>query len=241
MLLLDLDEIPALHSRLRLFSWRRFNLFSFDERDHADGTRTPLRDWVESHLTRAGIDLQGGPIQLLAMPRVLGYSFNPISVYFCRHRDGRLLALLHEVHNTFGERHTYLMPVPDAESMADIRQSCGKDFHVSPFMAMGMTYDFRVHPPDERFHLSIRSGDENGPMLAASFAARRHNLTDVALLRAFVTTPLLTLKVIGGIHWEALRLWRKGLRVYRRPPAPTDPVSIVPVRNASPSRTLEIA
>jgi DUF1365 family protein len=227
MLLLDLDEIPALHARLRLFSWRRFNLFGFHERDHADGSGGSLRGWVETHLASAGIDLHGGSIRLLAMPRILGYGFNPISMYFCYHRDLRLMALLYEVHNTFGERHTYLIPVASGDGTTEITQACDKDFHVSPFMAMGMTYAFRVHPPDDRFSLTIRSGDADGPMLVASFIARREQLTDAALLRAFIRTPLLTLKVIGGIHWEALRLWRKGLRFYPRPPHPEHSIRVV--------------
>ena len=226
-LLLDLDELPALCGRLRLLSRRRFNLFSFHERDHADGSGTPLRAWVESHLAHAGIDLAGGPIRLLAMPRVLGYGFNPISVYFCHHRDGALVAILHEVHNTFGERHTYLIPVASREKGADIVQSCAKAFHVSPFLAMDMRYDFRIHAPDERLSLAIRGGDAEGPVLVAAFVAKRQALTDAALLRAFLGTPLLTLKVIGGIHWEALRLWWKGIHPRGRPPPPEHPVSIV--------------
>jgi uncharacterized protein len=227
MLLLDLDEVPLLDNSLHLFSRSRFNLFGFHERDHADGSGGPLRGWVETHLATAGIDLDGGSIQLLAMPRVLGYGFNPISVYFCHDGDGRLLALLYEVHNTFGERHTYLIPVVAGEQSGNISQTCPKDFHVSPFMAMGMTYEFRVHPPGEQFNLAIRCSDTEGPMLLASLAARRSALTDIALLSVFFSTPLQTLKVIGGIHWEALRLWCKGLRHYARPRAPERPVSIV--------------
>jgi DUF1365 family protein len=226
-LLLDLDEIPAQCARLRLLSHRRFNLFSFDERDHADGSGTSLRAWAESHLARAGIDLEGGPIRLLAMPRVLGYGFNPISVWFCYRRDGSLAALLHEVHNTFGERHSYLIPVTQADAPGQISQTCAKEFHVSPFMRMDMRYDFRVHPPDERLSLAIQGSDANGPLIVASFAARRYELTDAALLRAFLRTPLLTLKVIGGIHWEALRLWIKGMSVQPHPPAPKCQVSII--------------
>ncbi len=226
-LLLDIDEIPALCARLRLLSHRRFNLFSFDERDHADGSGGSLRVWAETHLSHAGIDLEGGPIRLLAMPRVLGYGFNPISVWFCYHRSGRLAALLHEVHNTFGERHTYLIPVAPDASASDIVQSCRKAFHVSPFMAMDMRYDFRVHAPDERLSLAILGGDADGPMIVAAFSARRRALSDTTLLRALLRTPLLTLKVIGGIHWEALRLWIKGARLHTRPPAPERPVSIV--------------
>jgi DUF1365 family protein len=226
-LLLDLDEIPALCRRSRLLSHRRFNLFSFDERDHADGSGGSLRAWAESHLARAGIDIEGGPIRLLAMPRVLGYGFNPISVWFCYHRDGPLVALLHEVHNTFGERHTYLIPVAASDAQAQITQTCAKQFHVSPFMRMDMRYEFRIHPPDDRLSLTIRGSDADGPLIVASLAATRHELTDTALLSAFLRTPLLTLKVIGGIHWEALRLWIKGMRLQPRPPAPEHQVSII--------------
>lgn len=226
-LLLDLDEIPMLCKRLRLLSHRRFNLFGFDERDHADGSGAPLRGWVENHLAAAGINLDGGPIRLLAMPRVLGYGFNPISIYFCYHRDGQLRAILHEVHNTFGERHSYLIPVAPSESPANIQQDCAKRFYVSPFMAMDMTYEFRIHAPDAQMNLVIRGSDTEGAIIVASLAARRQDLTDQALLWAFVRTPLLTLKVIGGIHWQALRLWAKNIRLHAHPSPPAGAVSIV--------------
>lgn len=226
-LLLDLDEIPALAARLRLFSHRCFNLFSFDERDHADGSGTPLRGWVEGHLATADIDLEGGAIRLLAMPRVLGYGFNPLSVYFCYHRDGHLLALLHQVHNTFGERHTYLIPVACPSDPAAIRQDCAKAFHVSPFLAMEMRYEFRIRAPDASLNIVIRGIDVDGPIIFAALAAERRHLSDAALLGAFLRTPLLTAKVIFGIHWEAFRLWRKGLRFHGKPTLPAQPVSIV--------------
>lgn len=226
-LLLDLDEIPTLVARLRLFSHRRFNLFGFDERDHADGSGAPLRGWVEGHLAVAGIDLEGGAIRLLAMPRLLGYGFNPLSVYFCHHRDGRLLALLHQVHNTFGERHTYLIPVATTDDPSAIRQNCAKAFHVSPFMAMDMLYEFRIRAPDDALNIVIRGTDADGPIIVAALAATRRDLTDAALLGAFLRTPLLTVKVIIGIHWEALRLWRKGIRFHGKPTPPAHQVSIV--------------
>jgi uncharacterized protein len=226
-LLLDLDEIPALAARLRFFSHGRFNLFSFHERDHADGSGGSLRAWAESHLRRAGIELNGGPIRLLAMPRVLGYGFNPISVWFCHDHQGQLKALLHEVHNTFGERHTYLIPLSSTDRPEALTQSCDKTFHVSPFMGMDMRYEFRVHAPDDRLDLVIRGGDRDGPLIVAAMTARRRELSDTVLLSAFLRTPLLTLKVIAGIHWEALRLLLKGLRIHTHPNAPTVPVSIV--------------
>lgn len=234
-LLLDVDEIPELCGRLHWLSHRRFNLFSFDERDHADGTGTSLRAWVEHHLTRAGVDIDGGPIRLLAMPRVLGYGFNPISVWFCYHRFGGLAALLYEVHNTFGERHTYLIPVAPDDELKNINQTCAKALHVSPFMAMNMRYDFSVHAPDDCLHLAIRGSDEQGPLIVAVLAARRRDLNDAALLRIFFVTPLLTLKVIAGIHWEAARLWVKGLRFHPRPAALGSSVSIVAAMDRSQS------
>ncbi len=224
-LLLNVDEIPALCGRLRLLSHRRFNLFSFDERDHADGSGAS-RVWAERQLAAAGIDLSGGPIRLLAMPRVLGYGFNPISIWFCYRNDGLLAASLYEVHNTFGERHTYVIPIIDPDNVA-IVQSCPKSLHVSPFMAMDMRYEFRLRPPDERLSLVIRGSDLDGPLIVAAQSARRQDLTDAALLRVFVQIPLLTLKVIAAIHWEAFRLWIKGVRSHPRPAAPERPVSVV--------------
>ena len=219
-LLLDVDEIPALCRRLWLLSHRRFNLFSIDERDHGDGSGASLRVWAECQLTAAGLDLKGGPIRLLAMPQVLGYGFNPISVWFCYRNDGSIAALLHEVHNTFGERHTYVIPVHVDPGNAAIVQNCPKVLHVSPFMAMDMRYEFRVRPPDERLSLVIQGSDADGPLLVAVQSARRRELTDTALLRIFVQIPLLTLKVTAAIHWEAFRLWIKGVRPHAKPPAP---------------------
>ena len=226
-LLLDLDEIPTLAARLRLFSHRHFNLFGFDERDHADGSGAPLRGWVEKQLAMAGIDLEGGAIRLLAMPRVLGYGFNPLSVYFCYHCNGQLLALLHQVHNTFGERHTYLIPVGACDDPTAIRQDCAKVFHVSPFLAVDMRYQFRIRAPDATLNVVISGTDADGPIIIAALAAERRDLTDAALLGAFLRTPLLTAKVVLGIHWEALQLWRKGLRFHSKPTPPAQAVSIV--------------
>jgi DUF1365 family protein len=223
-LLLDLDEIDALGSRLRLFSRNRFNLFAFHDRDHAGSTAEPLRAQVERHCVAAGIDLGGGPIRLLTMPRILGFAFNPLSVYFCHDRGNTLRAILYEVNNTFGERHSYLLPVEgDGEA---IRQSCAKGFHVSPFMAMDMRYAFRVSPPSERLTIAITGSDAAGPIITAVHGAERRALTDGALVRAFLTHPLLTLKVVGGILWEAMKLWAKGVPIHRHPAPPSHPITI---------------
>lgn len=226
-LLLDLDRIDALAAGLRVFSRGRLNLFSFYDRDYGDGSATPLRAQVERHLWAARIVPDGGPIRLLTMPRILGFAFNPLSVFFCHARDGRLRAILYEVNNTFGQRHSYLLPV-EAGQTAAIHQSCAKAFHVSPFMGMDMRYSFTVAPPEEALSIAITVSDGLGPVLMASHAAKRRSLTDAALLRVFVTHPLLTLKVVGGILWEAARLWVKGVPVHTCPAPPDRSISIPP-------------
>jgi DUF1365 family protein len=230
-LLLDLDEIDGLSRRLRLFSRNRFNLFSFHDRDYGAGTATPLRAQVEDHLRAAGLEPDGGPIRLLTLPRILGYVFNPLSVYFCYRRGGLLAAILYEVSNTFGQRHSYLMP---AAGDTELRQECGKTFYVSPFLDMASTYEFRVVPPGERLAISIAVRDGDGPILTAVLAAGRHELSDATLGRAFAGHPFLTLKVIAGIHWEALQLWLKGVRLRRRPPPPASAVTYTDGSRASP-------
>jgi DUF1365 family protein len=217
-----------LSRRLRLFSLNRFNLVDFRDRDHGDGTRTTLRAQIERHLQRAGLVGDGGAIRVLCMPRVLGTVFNPLSVFFCHRADGRLQAMLYEVHNTFGERHSYLIPVTDADADQPVlRQSCAKEFHVSPFMDMTMTYHFRITPPAEHAVLAIEGSDAGGKLISATYAGARRALTDANLLRAFIAQPLLAAQVLGAIHWEALKLWRKGLRLRAKPQPPAELVSVV--------------
>jgi hypothetical protein len=220
----DLDELDRLHRRLRLFSRNRFNLFGFSDADHGTAA-AGLRSWVERQLTAAGIG-EAGAIRVLCYPRILGYVFNPLSVFFCHRPHGGLAAILYEVHNTFGQRHGYLIPVADGAAPV-IRQSCEKRFYVSPFIAMEGEYSFRIVPPDETVAIAITQSDATGPLLHASFVGRRRDLTDTRLGEAFVRYPLMTAKVIGGIHWEAFRLWRKGIPLVDRPPPPEDAVTIV--------------
>lgn len=225
-LLIDLDELQELDRRLWFFSHNRFNLFSFLDRDHGPGEAGSLRPWVEHHLAAAGITLAGGPIRVLCYPRMWGYVFNPLTVYFCHHREGGLAAILYEVNNTFGGRHTYLIPAAQ-DRQGRVVQECSKVFYVSPFNAVTGRYRFRVDPPDQHVSVVINHSDAEGPLLHAAFKGRRAPLTDRALLAAFARYPLMTVKVMAGIHWEALRLWRKGLRLVDRPEPPSTPVTIV--------------
>ncbi|MDP3689622.1 DUF1365 domain-containing protein [Bradyrhizobium sp.] len=228
-LLIDLDELPALTARLRLFSHNRFNLFALHETDLGDGSATPLRIQTERLLSESGIDIAGGAIRLLCMPRTLGYSFNPISIYYCHRPQGELAAIIYEVHNTFGERHSYVAAIETEPD--EIRQNCRKAFYVSPFMDMDLVYDFRLTEPTGRVTLGIRASRAGEPVLHASLAGHRRELSDRELLLIFLKIPLITAKVTLAIHWEALRLWLKGIRLRTRPAAPVHHTT--PVINTS--------
>lgn len=225
-LLIDIDELPHLPQRLRLFSVDRFNLFSFHARDHGDGSGGALRPQIEARLRAAGLPT-GGAIRLLTLPRLLGHVFNPLSVWFCHAPDGALSALIYEVNNTFGQRHSYLIAVDDPRA-ARIEQRVDKRLHVSPFNGMDMDYHFRVAPPAEAVSIGVNVHDGDGALLLTRLDGRRRALSDAALLRVFFTHPLLTLKVVAAIHWEALRLWLKRVPVHRLPPAPDQDITLVP-------------
>ncbi len=237
-LLLDLDELPALGRRLRLFAHNRPALFSLHDRDHLSGDRRPLRPQVEAMLRAAGLDAGGGPIRLLCMPRVLGYVFNPLSLFYCHRPSGELAAVVLEVNNTFGERHSYVVEAgPRAAGLVAV--ACAKTFFVSPFMGMDMAYDFRLAVPTQAVTTAIVArGADGAPMLSASFFGQRRELDDRELAGAFVRHPLLTLKVVAGIHWEAVKLLAKGLRLKRKPAPPAQAISI---RRADSARQVDLA
>jgi DUF1365 family protein len=240
-MLLDLDELPALSRRLRLFSHNRWGAFSFHDADHGAGAAAPLRDYARGLLEGAGLSAGDGRILLLCLPRVLGWVFNPLSVYYCHDASGGLIAMIYEVSNTFGERHSYVIPAPmtsaGGPSAGPIVQSCAKGFYVSPFMDMEMTYDFRLTRPGETLATTIYGRDPAGaPLIFASFTGARRELSDGVLLRTLIGFPLLTLGVVAAIHWEALLLVFKGLRLRRRPAAPAQPVTLVPARPLAPER-----
>jgi uncharacterized protein len=206
-LLIDLDELDGVGRRLRLFSHNRFNLFSLYDRDHGDGSAVGLRAQALALLRRSGIVEEVAAIRLLCMPRTLGYGFNPLSVYFCFTGDGGLAALIYEVHNTFGGRHSYAMP---ARASGTVRQACEKTFFVSPFLPMDLRYEFQVAPLGDSIAISIRASGPDGPVLRAALAGKRRPLTDRSLLRAAVVAPFVAMKTIIAIHWQALRLIMKG-------------------------------
>ena len=211
--LFDVDGLEELDGELRWLSVGRRNVFSFHPEDHGPADGSDLRDWAESALAGAGVDLEGGPIKLLAMPRILGYAFNPLSIWYCYGPDGELRGVIHEVRNTFGDRHNYVVAV----SKLGLRHTFEKAMHVSPFNGMEQRYGFSVDEPESSLSVSIVQTEGDRMILRAGLSLRRERMTDGKLLKTLVTHPLLTAKVITMIHWQALRLWFKGARFHSRP------------------------
>lgn len=243
-LLVDLDEIDQLVKELWLFSHNRFNLFGFHDGDFGERCDEPLSDYVNRKLVESGIHKMPTQILLSCYPRVLGFVFNPLSLFYCLDKQGRCFAIVHEVHNTFGERHAYVLPVVDSTKTAEflpparqtdetaeflpeqnrdgidnwIHQQADKQLFVSPFAHMGMRYQFRLNLPEKKQVVVIRASDEKGLLITASYTAVRHGLSSSALAQFFFKIPLLTIKVISAIHWEALRLWIKGVPLFKHQP-----------------------
>ena len=219
-MLVDIDRLDELADRAKIFSYNKSNIFSFHDKDHGARDGVPLRLWVEDALKQAGLDCVGGPIRLLCYPRMFGYVFNPLSVYYCYDPFEKLQAIVYEVSNTFGEWHAYVAPARISnDKTGAITHSADKVFYVSPFMRVAGRYRFRITDPAERISVAIRQTEENGAILIATFDGEERNFSDTTLMRALVSYPLMTIKVIGAIHWEALKLWLKGA-VYVKHPAP---------------------
>ncbi|MDQ0463181.1 DUF1365 family protein [Caulobacter ginsengisoli] len=214
-LLVDVDDPGAgLPGLMRL---GRFGLFSFTPADHGDRSGAPLRAWVEARLAEAGVTASAVRIRLLAFPRVLGFVFNPLSLFFVEDTDGRLEAVIYEVNNTFGQTHAYVVPAAGAGRQ---RQAAAKRLYVSPFYGVEGEYRFTVTPPDEGFHLTIVKAVNGRTDFTAAQTAQRVPLSNPVLLKLFFSMPLMTLKVVAAIHWEALRLLIKGAPFGARPPGP---------------------
>jgi hypothetical protein len=232
---LDVDEIDEVDRRLRLFSRNRFNWAGFHDLDHGTGDGRPVGEHVRGVLAEGGLDRYGAHIEIVCYPRILGYVFNPLSVYFCRD-DGRALgAIVYEVNNTFGERKSYVIPVGEGEAHL-VRQSCAKEMYVSPFTRAEGRYTFQIRPPRadrDDLLIGIQLHDADGAVLNARFSGVRRPLSAATLGRALAAHPLMTLKVIGGIYVEAARLWAKGVPIVPRHVSPRFSVTVVGVEPAT--------
>jgi DUF1365 family protein len=213
MLLLDLDEIDALDARLKRFSRGRFNLIGFYDRDHLEDPGASLKESVLAKLSARGLAPEGARISLLAMPRILGKGFNPLSVFFCHDADGKMVATVHAVRNTFGQRHDYVLPA-DKVRGGWVEQGARKAFYVSPFLPMDLRYAFEIAPPKESVHVGVDVLDEEGLMLTATFSGQRQELTDRAIWKALANHPWQVAGVLAAIHWEALKILFKGFRFF---------------------------
>jgi DUF1365 family protein len=228
MLSVDLDRLDAIAAGSRLLRHNRAGLVAIRDADHGPRDGSALKPWVAARLAAAGMPEAAASVRFLLIPRVLGYGFNPIAFFFCHDAAGRLRAILHQVKNTFGDQHGYLMPVdPDAPRA---RHAAAKRMHVSPFFDMQGGYRFACSAPDfsrpdAGFAISIRYGAEDGPRLTATLALDGRPLDDAALARQLAAMPFVTFKVIAGIHWHALLVWMRGARFHRAPAPQTEPVS----------------
>lgn len=211
-MLLDIDRLAETTDNLRLLSLDRWGLLSFYRRDHGQRDGSDLRPWVDDQLARAGRPA-AKKIWLVSFPRILGFVFNPLSVYFCIGEDGRMHSIIYEVKNTFGDQHPYI--VDAATGAAGIaRHEVQKGFFVSPFIVMDQTYRFTIRAPEDRLSLTIRQHNDDGPWLIATQKGIRRPLSDSQLLKMWAMHPLMTFKVVAATHWQALILWLKGARFH---------------------------
>jgi DUF1365 family protein len=210
-LLIDLDEINLLDKSIGIFSHNKFNIFSFYDKDHGDRDGGNLKDWVISNLKKFQIKENITNIKVLCYPRILGYVFNPLSIFYCYEKD-KLVAIFYEVKNTFNEQHTYIFKIKNNE---EIIQKCRKKFYVSPFMDMETFYNFKLLNPNDKLSVFIKQTDADGTILTATQTGDKKEFSFKQLAINFLKYPLMTIKIISSIHYEALLLWKKGA-IYRK-------------------------
>ena len=210
-LFIDLDEIEQLDKSISIFSHNKFNIFSFYNKDHGDRDGNCLKKWVISNLKKYKIEGNISKIKILCYPRIFGYVFNPLSIFYCYEND-KLKSIFYEVKNTFNEQHTYIFKIKDGE---EIKQKCKKKFYVSPFMDMETFYNFKLIDPNQRLSIMIKQTDAEGTVLTATQTGDKKEFNFKQLLINFFRYPLMTLKIISSIHFEALLLWKKGA-IYRK-------------------------
>ena len=210
-MLIDLDELELLSKKISIFSFNKFNVFSFYNKDHGLRDGSFLKDWVIENLKKFNISSQITKVKLLCYPRIFGYVFNPLSIFYCYEKEN-LRAIFYEVKNTFNEQHTYIFKVTNKEK---IDQRCKKKFYVSPFMDMNTYYNFKLLNPREKLSVFIKQTDNAGTVLAAAQTGDKKEFSFKQLLINFFKYPLMTIKIIVSIHYEAFFLWKKGA-VYKK-------------------------
>ena len=213
-LFIDLSELNELDNKLKFFSLNKFNLISFYEKDHGERDGSSLLNWVKLNLSNNNISTENIKIKLLCYPRILGYVFNPLSIFFVYNNQEQLVSILYEVKNTFGEQHTYVFRVDNNNNL--IQNNCSKKFHVSPFIEMDCQYFFKILKPGNKLSVIIDQYDKDGKILFASQDGDRNELNSAQLIKSYLKHPLMTLKIISAIHFEAFKLWLKGIRLVKK-------------------------
>tara|TARA_B110000263_G_scaffold211132_1_gene193959 strand:- start:1134 stop:1904 length:771 start_codon:yes stop_codon:yes gene_type:complete len=209
-LLIDLSEIKNIEKNILFFSYNKFNILSFYNADHGFRNGSSLKDWVKKILKKSNINFSLGKIKLLCYPRFFGYVFNPLSIFYCYDKNLKLKAVLYEVKNTFNEQHTYVFRNSSSSDL--IFHKCNKKFYVSPFIEMRTFYNFRLLKPGKNLNVLIKQNDASGLLLVAQQVGKRLDLSAKNLFFEFLTHPLMSFKVILAIHFEAFRLWFKGIK-----------------------------
>ena len=212
-LLIDIDELEIIQKKIKIFSYNKFNIISFFDIDHGPRDGTPIKDWVIDNLKKIGINNEKIQIKLFCYPRIFGYVFNPLSIFFIYDQNSKLISILYEVKNTFGEQHTYIFKTKDNNL---IKNHCDKKFHVSPFMDLNSTYNFKILKPGNKLSVIIDQRDREGKLLFASQDGKKIQLNTKNLLISYLKHPLMTFKVISAIHFEALRLWVKRIKFIKK-------------------------
>ena len=212
-LLIDLEELEIIRDKIKIFSYNKFNIVSFFDKDHGPRDGSKLTDWVKKKVKDLGINNDKIKIKLFCYPRIFGYVFNPLSIFFIYNNNSELISILYEVKNTFNEQHTYIFKTKDDKI---ITNNCIKKFHVSPFIEMDCEYYFKVLKPSERISVTIDQRDKEGKLLFASQDGTARELNNKNLLFSFISHPLMTFKVIVAIHYEAFKLWLKGIKFIKK-------------------------
>ena len=212
-LLIDLSELGTLEKKISFFSYNSFNLVSFFDKDHGNRDGSSLIEWVKKNLKENKISFDDIDIRLLCYPRILGYVFNPLSVFYVYEKNGNLISILYEVKNTFGEQHTYIFKV---ENKNFLQHNCTKKFHVSPFIEMNCNYFFRILKPGDKISVIIDQYQFDEKILYASQDGKRADFTSIELIKSYLKHPLMTFKIISAIHFEAFKLWAKGIRFIKK-------------------------
>tara|TARA_B110000116_G_C16702984_1_gene520762 strand:- start:245 stop:1012 length:768 start_codon:yes stop_codon:yes gene_type:complete len=213
-LFLDLSELDLLNKDLKIFSHNKFNIISFYDLDHGPRDGTSIKQWVINNLKKNHIETKEIKINILCYPRIFGYVFNPLSVFFIYDKNSNLVSILYEVKNTFGGQHTYIFKIKKNEKL--IQHTCKKKFYVSPFIEMNCTYFFKILKPNGKISIIIDQYDKNGKILYASQEGIKVKLNNKNLIKSYLKHPLMTFKIILAIHYEAFKLWVKGIRLIKK-------------------------